>query len=123
MKFKDFLISKRNAIITLMCINCFALGINMLAIKGQIKDSSCPDFVYHNLLCSGSYKNEALSQKNFWPFVSYFEFSESSYYCEAGSKKEFKGIFRYFDFSEFLVYTLIILLVFYFKWDSLRKSK
>ncbi len=124
MKFKDYLISKRNIIILLMCINCFALGVNMLEIKGEFKDEKCPDYIFHNLFCSGRDEyNARLSQQNFWPFVEYFHWSDRSYYCGGGSRDEFKGVFRYFDYSEFIIYSLLMLLVFYLRWESSKKSK
>lgn len=123
MKFKDYLNKKRNIIIFLMCINCFALGVNMLNIRAKLHDSACPDFINHYLLSSGTYGNKSLSKSNFWPFVKYFEFSEGSYYCEAGSKEQFKGVFRYYDFSEFIIYSILIVLGLYIRFELTKKGK
>jgi hypothetical protein len=123
MSFREYLITRRNAIIVLMCVNCFALAVNTLDIKGKFNDDRCPDYVTHYFLSSGSSSNEKLTQQNFWPFVKYFEFSESSYYCQFGPKEAFKGIFRYYDYSEFFVYSILILLAFYIKWESSKKGK
>ena len=73
MSFKDYLISKRNIIIILMAINSFALIVNVLEIKGAIKDGGCPDIMSHYILSDGDW-SRAFSgyyggnkyQQNFW---------------------------------------------------------
>ena len=130
MSFIKYLIWRRNIIIILMCINCFALGVNILGIKGEIKDDQCPDHVTHHILSSGEYGEYGVNgeygtqkfQNNFWPFVKFWKPFDTPYYCGVQSKKVFLGVFHYFDYSEFLVYSLIILLVFYMRWEYLRKQ-
>ncbi len=129
MSFKEYLISKRNIIIILMCINSFALIVNVLEIKGSIKDGRCPDYMSHYLLSDGDwsksfsgYYGENRYQQNFWPFVKFSKHSEGSYYCYGGrDRKEFCGIFRYYDYSEFFIYSALVLLGLYIRWESKRK--
>jgi hypothetical protein len=121
MTFKNYLISKRNAIIVLLCLNSFALLVNMLSIKGVYDDANCPEKLYHYFWSSGSFKNDALTKQNFWPFVEFYEFYDFSSECNGVSKKKFMGIFRFYDFSEFIVYFLLMILFFYIRWETLRK--
>lgn len=126
MSFKEHLISKRNIIILLMCINSFALIVNFLEIKGEIKDNRCPSQgISHYILSDGREDDDFSSnpyQQNFWPFVKFLKPSSSAkYYC-GREIAEFKGVFRYFDYSEFLVYSASILLGFYIAWESKRKK-
>jgi hypothetical protein len=128
MNFKQYLNSKRNIIILLMCINSFALIVNVLEIKGEIKDNRCPSQdISHYILSDGrenapSFYWRNPYQQNFWPFVKFLVPSDNAkYYC-GREIAEFKGVFRYFDYSEFFVYSLIILLGFYIRWEYLRKQ-
>jgi hypothetical protein len=129
MSFKEYLISKRNIIIFLMVINSFALLVNVLEIRGKIDDPDCPEYLEHYILSDGNwsyafsgYYGKNPYQRNFWPFVDFFEFSERSYYCGVGRKDRFSGFFRYFDYSEFFVYSVIMILGFYIRWESIRKK-
>lgn len=126
MKFKEYLIGKRNIIIILMCINSFALIVNFLGLKGRFDDGRC-DQIEHNfftdLAISETKHSRESHNNNFWPFVKFFETSER--YCggdwETRHIKSFRGIFRYYDYSEFFIYSIIILLVLYISWEFKRK--
>lgn len=116
-----------------MCMNSFALIVNFLEIKGSFEDGKCPDYLEHYLLSDGNwsksfsgYSGGNKYQQNFWPFVKFFEGTESSYYCDGDwqsrHRKEFKGIFRYYDYSEFFIYSILVILGFYISWESMRKK-
>jgi hypothetical protein len=123
--FKEYLIAKRNFIIILMCINSFALIVNVLEIKGSFKDGRCPKYMSHCLLTDGvGYYGENQYRQNFWPFVTFFESSDNYFYCDGGweswHRKSFRGIFRYYDYSEFFLYSILILLGLYISWEVRR---
>ena len=132
--FKEYLIAKRNIIIILMCINSFALIVNVLEIRGSFDDGLCPNHMRHFLLSDGDW-SRAFSgyyggnryQQNFWPFVKYFKTCEYCGYCDVSwenrHRKEFRGIFRYYDYSEFFVYSILILLGLYISWENKRGIK
>lgn len=124
--FKDYLIAKRNIIIVLMCINSFALIVNILKIEGSFKDWRCSRLTHNLFYYSDSeYENVKSSEfkENFWPFVQFFTTDESRWYCddwEDRHRNEFRGIFRYYDYSEFFVYSILILLGLYISWEVRR---
>lgn len=125
--FKEYLIAKRNIIIILMCINSFALIVNVLGIRGSFDDSRCPDYMSHNLLTERNNEDEKEYRQNFWPFVKFFKSSDNYFYCDGGweawHRKSFRGIFRYYDYSEFFVYSILILLGLYISWEYKRGIK
>jgi hypothetical protein len=132
MKFIEYLNLKRNIIIILLSLNGFALTVNTLGIQGEFDDNYCPYFK-HSLLSSGNYSDQKLFQKNFWPFVefynpveyydNYFKLMSPYKYFECQKKDLFKGIFRFFDSSEFFLYSILIILYFYIQWElKLKKN-
>ena len=130
--FFEFLILKRNTLIILMCINCFAWGVNILGIRGEYRftPKECSkkierNFFSHYLFCSenGDSYIEEEYESNFWPFVDYFEDDRDSFLCSFDGISEFKGLFRYFDKSEFIFYSVLIFLMLYFRWEFLPGAK
>ncbi len=133
MKFKEYLIGKRNIIIILMCINSCALIVNILGLQGEFKDGRC-DKIEHKFFTDWDISepndyvlrghNESYNN-NFWPFVKFFKTSERAWYCDGDWEtrhiESFRGIFRYYDYSEFFIYSIIILLVLYISWEFKRK--
>jgi hypothetical protein len=124
MKFYDYLIKNRNILVFFTCINLFALIVNVLGIKAEYNDA-CP-YVIHNMLCSGEIKNSDLSKGNFWPFVDYYEVVENAWRCprvQGERASGFRGVFRFYDYSEFFIYSLVLLLLMYVKWDVNSRNK
>jgi hypothetical protein len=120
MNFKQYLNSKRNIIILLMSINCFALVVNVLEIRGENEDEMCSNVV-HCMFTSDNYEDKQY-QENFWPFVTFTELDYKAVYCGFQSKTRFLGFFHYFDYSEFIVYSMLLVLLFYIRWEYLRKQ-
>ena len=95
-----------------MCINFFALIVNLLGIRGRFvsvegREKNVVNIFTHskgfkykilNLFEDGRFKD---NYEEFWPFVDFTNSNNLS-----GSI--FKGIFCYFDFSEFIIYSIII---------------
>lgn len=122
MKFLEFLKSKEKLIVIFMCINSFALFVNVFDIRGVIYQNSDD---YNNRFIRLLQSRADIEEKrdSFWPFVKYIHSGSVQY---VGSTPRtgfgFCGIFNDFDYSEYLAYTILLFVVLYFVWDKKYKT-
>jgi len=121
MKFSDYLKSKRNFLIFWFVFHGFALFVNVFKLEGQLiyevkweKDTLYTDHLsekYVNIFTSNESNGFRESTSSFWPFSVKYE--------RIGDYKLFfPGIFYKYDYSEFIAYSLLIILIFYIKWEK-----
>lgn len=112
MKKLSYTLKQKKIIAILMCINFFALVVNLLGIKGNITSGSGADKTIFNIFThSKGFQYRILNMfddvrfadnyEEFWPFVEFTKSHNLAGYL-------FKGIFCYFDFSEFIIYSILI---------------
>jgi len=136
MNFLSYLSSKRNLIILWTLFHGIALFVNTFEIEicsNKIESSNntnyAPTFRRICILCNSSRKDVAKSE--FWPFVQFYvdnlayeneeDKRRNDVYISMGKGsqiiKRFGGVFYQYDISEFIAYSILLLLILYFKWS------
>lgn len=140
MTFVDYLKSKRNFLIIWFLIHGFALFVNVFHIQGNnrtvkdyIEERTAHEDVNDINIFTSPESHLVSAQKNteaFWPFVEFYkhqhlgpDYSTTGYEGNKADKYvkdfiDFNGIFFQYDYSEFIAYSILIILIFYFIWNS-----
>lgn len=117
MKFENYLSVKRNVLILWFAVHGFGLFVNFFGIEGKVNSRGHTSTRIFTTTQRGS-------SSHFWPFVGIYKSNVS--YNPFSNKTEdfsaFKGLFYRYDISEFIAYTMLILGILYFKWDSGQKG-
>lgn len=140
MTFLNYLNTNRNLIIKFYIINLLALFVNLFHIEGKFLTDGCNEnYPTENALFTkeivtiyeqpfnedvsgySSGEMEIYSKGKFYPFVPFFKHNilNGKSYCS----NSFYGIFAFYDYSEFIAYSLLLLLILYFKWDKKNRVK
>lgn len=113
MNYFEYLKTKTKFLVIWFIIHGLALFVNIFNIEGRIyyipRASRYGRGQYANL-----FTNRFESSDDFWPFVNFL--------YEGDYSKGFRGIFYDYGIAEFIAYSVLIFIIYYFRYES-QKSK
>ncbi len=143
MDFRSYLKSKKKFFLIWFLFHGFALFVNIFSLsynweKIDYNESNRQNTIYRYSLFTDTDLNEN-SSSHFYPFVSFYE-GPKAYFTQEEEKRyrdyadgftlitpslyyRFHGILYQYDVSEFIFYSILIIVFFYFRFESIKNKR